>query len=147
MPFFIKNSQRVLVASPFNYTYWSQRYIEREDRLEEIFTISPFLKLPYEALSSFYEVENSSASDRHQVLHHSNPSNIFIISSLLLLNSSTFLIMPSPAPNLFFTSTFLSFSSVVIKKEGFILSRTCSIKNAPSSFGNLLLYSHYHYLP
>lgn len=64
----IKNSQRVLVASPFNDTYWSQRYIEREDRLEEIFTISPSLKLPYEALSSFYEVENSSSSDRHQLL-------------------------------------------------------------------------------
>ncbi|MBE5898707.1 MAG: transposase [Lachnospiraceae bacterium] len=43
-------------------------YIEREDRLEEIFTISPSIKLPYEALSSFYEVENSSASDRHQLL-------------------------------------------------------------------------------
>ena len=64
----IKNSQRVLIASPFNDTYWSQRYTEREERLEEIFTISPSLRLPHNALASFYDVENSSNDERHQLL-------------------------------------------------------------------------------
>ena len=65
----IKNSQKVLVASPFNDSYWSTHYTARMDKLEEIFTLSPDLMLPHEALMDFYDVEESSDNLRHESLN------------------------------------------------------------------------------
>lgn len=65
----VKNSQRVLVASPFNDSYWSSHYLLRMERLEEIFTISPSLMTPHKALMDFYEVETSTGRSRHELLN------------------------------------------------------------------------------
>ena len=65
----IKNSQKVLVVSPYNDSYWSTHYTARMNRLEEIFTLSPDLMLPHKALMDFNNVEGSSDNLRHKSLN------------------------------------------------------------------------------
>jgi transposase len=51
----VKNSQRVLVTSPYNESaYWNRNAERRQERLHEIFSIAPDLKTAYEALEEFY---------------------------------------------------------------------------------------------
>ena len=53
----IKNSQRILVTSPFNDSaYWNKNPKRRDERLEEIYAVAPDLKLAREALESYYRV-------------------------------------------------------------------------------------------
>ncbi len=51
----IKNSQRLIVTSPYNESaYWNRNPDRRQERLNEIFAIAPDLKTAYEALEEFY---------------------------------------------------------------------------------------------
>ncbi|MCR4591274.1 MAG: transposase, partial [Lachnospiraceae bacterium] len=53
----MKNSQRILVTSPFNDSaYWNRNPERRDERLEEIYAAAPDLKLAREALEDFYAV-------------------------------------------------------------------------------------------
>ena len=66
----IKNSQKLLIASPYNGdTHWGSHPMERDDRLETVFTLAPALKMPFDALMEFYDVSNSTSFDvQHKML-------------------------------------------------------------------------------
>ena len=68
----VKNSQKILVTSPFNAAaYWNKNPKRRDERLEEIYAAAPDLKLAKEALEDFYytaakpafEIRRSALSD------------------------------------------------------------------------------------
>ena len=53
----VKNSQRILVTSPFNErAYWNRHPEKRDARLAEIYALAPGLKLAREALEAFHVV-------------------------------------------------------------------------------------------
>ena len=53
----VKNSQKLLVTSPYNdNAYWNVKYELREERLEQIRTLSPMLIFAHEALMEFYDI-------------------------------------------------------------------------------------------
>ena len=58
----IKNSQRILITSPFNESaYWNRNADLRKERLDQIFSIAPDLKVAYDALNEFYVVASIPA--------------------------------------------------------------------------------------
>ena len=53
----VKNSQKLLVTSPYNdNAYWNVKYELREERLEQIRTLSPMLIFAHEALMELYDI-------------------------------------------------------------------------------------------
>ncbi|MCR5012818.1 MAG: ISL3 family transposase [Lachnospiraceae bacterium] len=53
----IKNSQRLLITSPYNDgCYWNIHEDEGQERKEKIFLLCPSLKAPYDALMEFYDI-------------------------------------------------------------------------------------------
>lgn len=58
----IKNSQRILITSPFNESaYWNRNAERRKERLDQIFAIAPDLKAAHDALEEFYVVASMPA--------------------------------------------------------------------------------------
>ena len=59
----IKNSQRILMTSPFNdNAYWNRNPLKRDERLSEIYEAAPDLKPAREALEGFYRITEATAS-------------------------------------------------------------------------------------
>ena len=58
----VKNSQRLLITSPYSETaYWNSHHEEADERKTRIFSICPDLKVPYDALMKFYDITETDA--------------------------------------------------------------------------------------
>ena len=66
----VKNSQKLLITSPYNSNrYWSLNIEKREEKLAAVFALVPDLKPARDALISFYDVAHiASHSERHSAL-------------------------------------------------------------------------------
>ena len=65
----VKNSQRLLVTSPYNDSrYWNRNAKLRDEKFERIYALSPDLKLAREALMEFYTVSHTELALRRSAL-------------------------------------------------------------------------------
>ncbi len=66
----VKNSQRLLITSPYNETrYWNRRLDLKDERLSRIFSLSTEIETAYNALQEFYEVASCDTfSSRRKAL-------------------------------------------------------------------------------
>ena len=78
----VKNSQKLLITSPYNSSrYWSLNIEKREEKLSAVFALVPELKPARDALMAFYDVAHiKSYNERHSAL--SRWINMYIVCEL-----------------------------------------------------------------